>query len=355
MLAPLLLFLVPTSQAETAPEEPRFASLILTEGIRGGFIAPIVRRRAELGYDWNAARYRITLYEGSRRESAEGPYSTAVLSRREFEEILHEVRELGLETLPPQPDPEGPDTYGLDTGVELRDLDLVWQNLAAGGCTSNPAEVVPTEDERQAFALVVERIQDRISRIELEPGCELDSGFLVAPSDHGEARAFLKALEHVLRQPFVALVDRSRVDVLSSAGHYEFRFAWRALQDLEYRHSRMRRKESYEVSIDRETLAVRGARGRPFEQPAETLARRRAFFESHPGLPSRLRRLISTGWVGSGMTREMVTAAWGEPVSTDPLTYERHGERVRLHFEREVLRYGPRLSPPLAWPRSRRE
>lgn len=337
MLASLFLLLAQAWQDGTAPREPRFSSLVLTEGIRGGFIPPIVRRRVELGYDWNAGDYRVTVYDPTRWDSAEGPYSTALLGRQAFEEILRGVRERGLETLPPQPDPDGADVYALDTGLEVRDGGLLWENLASGGCTTNPTSVRPTEEEQRAFRAVVTGILDAVAEVDLEPGCELDTGFLFRPADGQEARAFVNALQHVLQQPIASRVDRSRVDVLTSEDRYEFRFPWRALQDLEYAYSHMRRKESYDVVIERGTLAVRDVRCKPFEPSEETRAGRRAFLESRPDLPARLRRLVSTGWVASGMTAEMVKAAWGEPLSRDPLVYERHGQRVQLSFDREGL------------------
>ncbi|MFT5051399.1 MAG: hypothetical protein ACI8QZ_002815 [Chlamydiales bacterium] len=332
-----LMLLATTCQAGAAPEEPRFSSVVLTEGIRGGIGGPIVRRRVELGYDWNAGDYRVTVYDGSKWETAEGPYSTAVIGRQKFERILRGVREHGLATLPPQLDPDGPDAYGIDTCLEFRDGDLFWVNLASGGCTSSLAKVMPTEAERSAFAGVAKGVLEAVDEIDLALGCELDAGFLFLPTHKREARAFLEASKHVLQQPFAALVDRSRVHVLTTGSQYEFRFAWRALQDLPYRYSRMRRSESCDVLIEHETLAVRGVRSRPFEPSAETLTRRRNFLENRPDLSSRLRRLIAAGWVAGGMTAEMVTAAWGEPRSTDPFAYERHGKSVQLGFDRDGL------------------
>jgi len=343
MLATFLVLLAPACQSGTAPDDPRFSSLVLTEGIRGGITAPFARRRIELGYDWNAGDYRVTVYDGTRRETAGGSYSTAVLGRQELQMILRGAQERGLASLPPQPDPGGPDTYGINTGVELRDGRLFWVNLASGGCTANPATALPTEDERRAFASVVKGVFDAVAEIDLAAGCELDAGFLFQPTNDQEARAFLKALERVSQEPLAAQIDRSRVDVLTHGSYYEFRFPWRALQDLEYAYSHMRRRESCDVLIERETLVVGGLRCAPFEPPEGTLAGRRAYLESRPDLPSRFRRLIAAGWLGNGMTTEMVTAAWGEPRSTDPLIYERHGKPVQPRFDRDGL---------LSWSRS---
>lgn len=348
MLGTFLLLLAPTCQAETAPAEPRFTSLVITEGIRGGIISPMVRRHVELGFDWNAGHYRVTVYDATRWEAAEGPYSTAVLGRQEFEEILRGVREPGLKSLPPQPDPRGPDTYGLDTGLRFHDGDLIWENKATGGCVASSAEVLPTGAEQRAFADIVNGVFDAIADIELEPGCELDSDFLFRPANDQEARAFLKALEHVQQQPLCALIDRSRVDVLPAGEYYRFRFAWRPLQDLANRYSHKRRKESCDVLIERETLAFGGVSCTTYEPSDETLASRRAFLESHPGLPSRFRRLIATGWITRGMTAQMVIAAWGEPCYTNPLAlvYERHGRRVQADLDRAGLLRGAGLFSP---------
>jgi len=337
VLATCLLLLAPSCQAGTTPDDPRFSSLVLTKGIRGGITTPIVGHRVELGYDWNASDYRVTVYDPSLRDTAEGPYSTALIGLREFENILRGVRERGLEFLPPQLDPNGPDTYGINTGLELQDGQMSWANRASGGCTSNPAEVQPTEGERQAFAGIVNGVLDAVAEIALAPGCELETAFLFRPANNGEARAFLRALAAVSREPLAAPIDRSRVDVLTHGSYYEFRFAWRSLQDLDFAYSHMRRKESCDVFVERETLNVASVRCTPFEPSAKTLAGRRAFLESHPDLPSRFAHLIATGWVGKGMTAEMVMAAWGAPRSTDPLSYERHGKSVNPPFDRAGL------------------
>ncbi|MBK8180967.1 MAG: hypothetical protein IPK67_19165 [Planctomycetes bacterium] len=336
MLASLLLLLLACPQG-SFPKEPRFSSLVLTEGIRGGVIPPIVRRRVELGFDWNAGHYRATVYDSSRWNTVEGPYSTAALPAQDFEAILRGMRAGGLETLPPQPSSDGPDVYELDTGLELCDKDLLWANRASGGCTSSAAQHPPSADDLRAFSEIVQGIHLAVARLPLAPGCELDAGFLYRPADLREARAFLRAQQHVLQQPFCAQVDRTRVEVLASKGRYEFRFPWRALQRIPVGFSTNTRGDwRYDVEIDGKTLAVFSERCRPFEPPAGTMERRQAFLDSHPELPSRLRRLIAAGWVCVGMTREMAMAAWGLSLPTDAnVSLLRCEGRGTLHFDRE--------------------
>lgn len=332
MLAALLLLTL-ARQNPTYPQEPRFSSLVLTEGVHGGFFGPTVRRRVELGFDWNAGRYRATVYRAADRGAVEGPYSTALLQRQEFEDILRGVR--ALASLPPQADPDGADVYAMDTRLEFCDGRLFWQNLVSTGCEVRASKVPPTEDEKRVFATVVKEVLDAVAALPLQPGCELDAGFLYRPANLPEASAFLKALEHVLQQPLAPRIDRNRVDVLVAGEQYEFRFAWRDLQDLESSDTRQRRRQSYDVAIDGRTLTLGGVRSTPFEPSAEVLADRSAFLDVHPELSMRFRRLIDAGWIGRGMTAEMVRAAWGPP-SMDGLpwlSYERHGKRERLRFD----------------------
>jgi len=331
MFAVLLLAMASLSQG-VHPLAPRsqFSSITVTVGIRGGIIGPCVRRRVELGYDWEVGEYRVTIYDPARARSGGNAYRTGIVTRDWFENVLDGILERGLEELPPQPDADSQDVYGLDTGIRVVHGRLLWENRASTGCVAHRVEVPPTREECRAFAEIVSFLGEATQALDLEPATERDSDFALEIHGNAHGRIFLAAVTHALRSPFGPYIRRRQVRFHRGRNHCEVFFPIRGLELGDD----VRQENFFVVLVDlRTTEASTVSTGSPYLPTAELLRRRRAYLEAHSELGHPFSYVIAEGRLKRGMTQEMVLASWGQPDDADLWTYELCGWRVQLSFD----------------------
>ena len=310
--------LVPVAVGDP-PEDSllRTRSLVVKEGIRGGFIPPLRHRTVVLGYDWNRGTFRGV---EERRVISQGcptrSFRAADIDPRRFRELCERVIETGLPDLPLEDPPGCTDLYGRGTGIAFLDGGEAWENRAPDGCVSSRSSVAASAEQVGRFGTVLDLIESTVAELPFEPASALDS-WEPRPWTRAEVDALARALESLDELGFVNLLDANRATFEEVPGiHQTVRFPWRSAQPYaSVQPPGLRPTGSCTVRVWRTgTVELLDVEPFPFEDESD-LARRRAFIEANPSLTHPHRALIAAGWLEGGMTEAMVLASWGEPDS----------------------------------------
>jgi hypothetical protein len=340
-----VLALQSTAGGQPSPEELalRTTSLELTVGIRGGFIGPVKSRIVHFGYDWNRASFRVVEWRCVPQGEPARPALRALdLELGRYRDFFECLLELGLDDLPLEDPPGGTDLYERNVGIRFSRGGKCWQNRANEGCVGYTSKVAPTAQQRLQFDSVIALVDRTLDALALEPASELDCW---SPREWTarEICAMSSAVDLLRAQGWADSLNLNGVRILN-AGTREliFRFPWRNAQPLTFQGLPIEPRGGCEVAVGPGPLSVgpvlvEGPRG----ETGEDVERRRAFVAEHLELSAPHRDLILAGWIGNGMTEDMVIAAWGPPSVRDV-----NQQHVRMEFGRfdpAPRRGGPRL------------
>jgi hypothetical protein len=214
------------AQGDSPSADLELAQLVVTDGIKGGFIGPMPRVLLAVRYDRVEHAFRAV----RRRLGPDGDEAwVADLEPERFQALLELAVATGLPELPLEDPPASMDVYGRSRQVRLDYCEVRWTNGAPAGCVQGPSKVHATEEDRRRFDEVVARLEEAVDALPLRRGNDLELLRVPFVEDRRALVTYRRVMEHVLADPLRHHLDLERV----SAWGNRAAFFWRGHHDGE--------------------------------------------------------------------------------------------------------------------------
>lgn len=226
LLAALLPLVAPAAgiQGDLPSADLELAQLVVTDGIKGGFIGPRPRVLLAVRYDRLERGFRAL----RRRTGPEGDEAwIADLEPECFQALLELAVATGLSQLPVENPPASLDMYGRSRQVRLDYCDVRWSNGAPSGCRQGLPNA--SDVDRRRFDEIVARLEEAVDALPLRRGDDLELMRVPFLEDRRALATYRRVMEHVLADPLRHHLDLERV----SAWGDRAAFYWRGRHDGE--------------------------------------------------------------------------------------------------------------------------
>ncbi|EGF82314.1 hypothetical protein BATDEDRAFT_34348 [Batrachochytrium dendrobatidis JAM81] len=133
----------------------------LLEGVTGGFMPARLRRKVTITFNPadNVAKVERCVEDerATKRNQLMSYQSKPELSIDAVKSLVDQTVN-AFKELPMEEPKGGSDVYRMDTTIIVDAPNFQWRNTPNQGCSYVPSSVIPTDDQKAAFTLFVERI-----------------------------------------------------------------------------------------------------------------------------------------------------------------------------------------------------
>ncbi len=139
--------------AQTAAQDPESVRIELTHGILGGKAPPTVFERVTISRRGD----RVVVTTMTRVNDVRRIHRMGSMTVKQLEALLKEID--GMWALPVEKPAGSEDIYGMNVGLLVRNDKKSWKNDAPQGCVRSTSEVQAIEEQKAAFAKIVEAVR----------------------------------------------------------------------------------------------------------------------------------------------------------------------------------------------------